>query len=76
MTPGMKFAVSVPQPVFDRLEKAARRQKSSRSAVVQAALERYLAEQERDLTLRINEALAGLTPEGTAPPAWGELEEW
>lgn len=76
MTAGMKFAISVSQPIFDRLEKVARRQKSSRSAIVQAALESYLAQNESDLTARINRALEGLEREGVPAPAWGELEAW
>lgn len=42
-TPGMKIAVSVPQDVFDRAERLARREGRSRSDVYSAAVREYVA---------------------------------
>lgn len=42
-TPGMKTAVSVPDDVFDKIERLARRAGKSRSEVFSAALREYVA---------------------------------
>ena len=44
----MKTAVSVPDDVFDRAERLARREKRSRSDVYTAALREYVARREPD----------------------------
>ena len=53
----MKTAVSLPTPLFRRAENLARREKLSRSALYQRALEAYLASQEPDVTAQIDAAL-------------------
>ena len=47
-TPGMKTAVSVPDDVFDRAERLARREGRSRSEVYSAALREYVARHSPD----------------------------
>jgi Ribbon-helix-helix protein, copG family len=47
-TMGMKIAVSVPQDVFDRAERLARREGRSRSDVYSAAVREYVARHEPD----------------------------
>ena len=47
-TPGMKTAVSVPDDVFERAERLARREGRSRSEVYSAALRDYVARHEPD----------------------------
>ena len=42
-TPGMKTAVSIPDEVFDKVERLARRGRRSRSEVYSAALREYVA---------------------------------
>ena len=42
-TNGMKTAVSIPDPVFEKVERLARRSKRSRSEVYRAALVEYVA---------------------------------
>jgi metal-responsive CopG/Arc/MetJ family transcriptional regulator len=42
-TPGMKTAVSIPNEVFERAERLARRTRKSRSQVFSSALREYLA---------------------------------
>jgi metal-responsive CopG/Arc/MetJ family transcriptional regulator len=42
-TPGMKTAVSIPNEVFERAERLARRARKSRSQVFSSALREYLA---------------------------------
>jgi predicted transcriptional regulator len=42
-TPGMKTAVSVPDDLFERVDRLARREGRSRSEVYRAALREYLA---------------------------------
>ena len=47
-TPGMKTAVSIPDEVFDKVERLARRAKKSRSEVFSAALREYVARHAQD----------------------------
>lgn len=47
-TPGMKTAVSVPDDVFDRAERLARREGRSRSDVYSSALREYVARHSPD----------------------------
>jgi predicted transcriptional regulator len=42
-TPGMKTAVSIPNEVFEKVERLARRSRKTRSHVYSAALKEYLA---------------------------------
>jgi hypothetical protein len=42
-TPGMKTAVSIPDDVFEKVERLARRARRSRSEVFSAALKEYVA---------------------------------
>ena len=42
-TPGMKTAVSIPDEIFERAERLARRHRRSRSEVYAAALDEYVA---------------------------------
>jgi metal-responsive CopG/Arc/MetJ family transcriptional regulator len=42
-TPGMKTAVSIPDEVFEKVERLARRARKSRSEVFSAALREYVA---------------------------------
>ncbi|MGE5595563.1 MAG: ribbon-helix-helix protein, CopG family [Hyphomicrobiales bacterium] len=52
----MKFAVSLPDELFSRLESRTEKTGKSRSAIVAAALQRFLWEAEQDeLTRRVNE---------------------
>jgi metal-responsive CopG/Arc/MetJ family transcriptional regulator len=44
----MKTAVSIPDDVYDRIERLARRTKRSRSRLFQDALGEYLARHDRD----------------------------
>lgn len=60
-TPGMKTAVSVPDDVFQKAERLARREGRSRSDVYSAALREYVARRSPDeLTASIDSALAEL----------------
>ena len=45
-TPGMKTAISVPTPVFQRADRLARRLKKSRSQLYREAIAEYLARHE------------------------------
>lgn len=51
----MKTAVSIPDELFRKAEKEARRRKISRSALITRALSSYLEPQDSELTRRINE---------------------
>lgn len=55
-TPGMKTAVSIPDEVFEKVERLARRARKSRSEVFSAALREYVARHAPDeVTESINE---------------------
>lgn len=57
-TSGMKTAVSIPDDVFERVERFARRAKRSRSEVFSAALREYIARHAPDeVTDAINRAV-------------------
>lgn len=56
----MKTAISLPDPLFRRAERVAKRRSLSRSALYQRAIEAYLASNEGDVTEQINAALAEL----------------
>ena len=52
----VKVAVSIPDPLFSRVERLARRRKMSRSQLYAVALERLVdIEDESETTLRLNE---------------------
>jgi metal-responsive CopG/Arc/MetJ family transcriptional regulator len=52
----MKTAISIPDPIFSRVERFARRRKMSRSALFAAAVSEYLEQHgEEDVTERLNE---------------------
>lgn len=54
----MKTAVSIPDEVFEKVERFARRTKRSRSEVFSSALREYIARHSPDeVTLAINQAL-------------------
>jgi predicted transcriptional regulator len=55
----MKTAISVPDDVFERAERLARREKRSRSDVYSAALREYVARHEPDeITEALDRAMA------------------
>jgi len=57
----MKTAVSVPDDVFERAERLARRERRSRSEVYSAALREYVARHDPDeVTAAIDAAVAAL----------------
>ena len=57
----MKTAVSIPDDVFERVERFARRAKRSRSEVFSAALREYMARHSPDeVTVAINQALENI----------------
>ncbi len=63
----MKTAISIPDPIFSRAERFARRRKMSRSALFAAAVSEYLETHgEENVTERLNEVYAkegsGLDP--------------
>jgi predicted transcriptional regulator len=60
-TLGMKTAVSVPDELFDRVDRLAQRTRRSRSEVYSAALREYVARHDTD---EITEALDRLAVEG------------
>lgn len=67
-TIGMKTAVSVPDEVFERTERLARRSGRSRSEVYSAALREYVARHDPD---EVTEALDRVVAEvGDAPDAF------
>ena len=63
-TPGMKTAVSIPDDVFERAERLAKRAKRSRSDVFAAALREYVA---RHAPEEITEAMNRVCEEIGAP---------
>ena len=57
----MKTAVSIPDDVFEKAERFARRAKRSRSEVFSAALREYIARHSPDeVTVAINQALENI----------------
>lgn len=64
----MKTAVSLPDSLFRRIDRLARQQKLSRSAIFRKALEAYVASLNVDVTAQLNAALAdiGDDPENEA----------
>ncbi len=81
-TPGMKTAVSIPDDVFEKVEKLARRDQRSRSEVFSAALREYVARHEPDEVTdamnRVCDELAESADEFVAAAAYRTLEnsEW
>ena len=69
----MKTAISIPDPVFSRAERYARRRKMSRSALFTVAVSEYLEQHwEGDVTEKLNEVYAG---EGSSlDPVLNELQ--
>jgi predicted transcriptional regulator len=68
-TPGMKTAVSIPDDVFDKAERLARRMKKSRSELFSRALAEYVARHAPDhVTEAINQVCAEI---GIEPDAFG-----
>ena len=65
-TLGMKVAVSVPDPLFARVERLAQRSRRSRSEVYSAALQEYVARHGPD---EVTEALDRVVEEVGAPDA-------
>lgn len=66
-TPGMKVAVSVPDDVFARAERLARRERRSRSEVYSAALREYVARHAPDeVTEALDRVVAELGDEANA----------
>lgn len=53
----MKTAISLPDSLFRRADRLARKERVSRSALIQRALEAYLASRSEDVTAEINAAL-------------------
>lgn len=78
----MKTAVSVPDDVFERAERLARRERRSRSEVYSAALREYVARHSPDeITDALNQVVADVG--GTTDPFVGlaaarilETTEW
>lgn len=70
-TPGMKTAISVPDDVFERAERLARREGRSRSEVYSAALREYVARHASD---DVTEALDAVVADvgGGVDPFVGE----
>jgi predicted DNA-binding protein len=65
-TIGMKTAVSIPDEVFERVERLARRARKSRSEVFSAALKEYVARHEPDeITDAFNDVCARIGEEGS-----------
>jgi len=54
----MKTAISLPDTLFRRAERVAKRRRLSRSELYRRAIEAYLASHEGDVTDQINAALA------------------
>jgi hypothetical protein len=64
-TTGMKTAVSIPDEVFEKVERFARRAKRSRSEVFSAALREYIARHAPDeVTEAINRAVDEIGDQG------------
>jgi predicted DNA-binding protein len=81
-TPGMKTAISLPDDIFERAERLARRTKRSRSEIYREALREYLARHEPGA---ITEAMDRVAAEiDTRPDSFGraaarralERDEW
>ncbi len=53
----MKIAISLPDALFRRADRVARTEHLSRSALIQRALEGYLASRGADVTAELNAAL-------------------
>jgi predicted DNA-binding protein len=68
----MKTAISIPDDVFERIEREAEKLGLTRSAFMTRAATHYLAELRHEgLTAQINRALRGTTPEERAEQqAW------
>jgi len=66
-TPGMKTAVSVPDDVFERADRLARRAGRSRSEVYSAALREYLARHTPDEVTEALDRIVGEIGEGLDP---------
>lgn len=54
----MKTAVSLPDSLFRRIDRLAKQQRLSRSAIFRKALEAYVASLNVDVTAQLNAALA------------------
>ena len=64
-TPGMKTAVSIPDDVFEKVERLARRARRSRSEVFSAALREYVARHAPDeVTDSINQVCDQIEEQG------------
>jgi predicted transcriptional regulator len=63
----MKTAVSVPDDVFERAERLARREKRSRSDVYSAALREYVARHSLDEVAEALDRVVAEVGEGTDP---------
>ena len=64
-TPGMKTAVSIPDDVFEKVERLARRARRSRSEVFSAALREYVARHAPDeVTDSINQVCDRIKEQG------------
>lgn len=58
-TPGMKTAISIPDPIFQSAERLANRMKKSRSQLYSEAVEEYVSRHEPDsVTEQINAVCA------------------
>jgi metal-responsive CopG/Arc/MetJ family transcriptional regulator len=69
----MKTAISIPDPVFSRVERFARRRKMSRSAIFTVAVSEYLAHHaEEDVTERLNQVYAA--EDSSLDPALAEAQ--
>ena len=67
-TPGMKTAVSIPDDVFQKAERLARRMKKSRSELFSNALVEYVARHAPDhITEKINQVCAEIGLDETDP---------
>jgi predicted transcriptional regulator len=75
-TPGMKTAVSIPDEVFEKAERLARRMKKSRSQLFSHALAEYVARHASDqVTKSMDEVCAeiGAEPDAFVSTASGRL---
>lgn len=81
----MKTAISLPDPLFEKAERAAARLKVSRSELYARALAAYLREHDGDqITRAIDGCLAGVRPDpaltrlgaASAGPDEGGFEDW
>lgn len=80
-TPGVKTAVSIPDPIFDAADRLARQRRMSRSALYAEALELLLAQHADDeVTARLNaiydEVDSSLDPAVAAAQSRALQEEW